>query len=59
MTDRSRIDANDEEACRYWCNEFGCEPAHLKAAVSDVGDSPEAVRRRVKDLMNARVDTTG
>lgn len=57
--DRTRINVRDEDECRYWCREFGVRPKVLKSAVRQVGDQPEDVRRRLRDLMSAQVDTTG
>jgi hypothetical protein len=57
--ERTRIDVRSEAECRYWCREFGVRPKALKAAVRQVGDRPEDVRRQLQHLMNVRVDTTG
>lgn len=46
--DRSRINVNEPWEVRYWCSEFGCTEAQLRAAVQAVGVSAEAVRRRFR-----------
>lgn len=42
--DRSRVNVNEDYEVRYWCGEFGCTEAELRAAVSAVGTSAANVR---------------
>lgn len=46
--DRSRINVNEEWERRYWTKELGCSEAQLRAAVSSVGSSAEAVRQHLR-----------
>jgi len=41
--DRSRIDPDDEQSCRYWSKEFGVTPEQLREAVHQVGPSVDSV----------------
>jgi hypothetical protein len=43
--DHSRINANDDYAVRYWSEKFRCSEAELRAAVSRVGVSADAVEQ--------------
>ena len=42
--DRSRVNVNEDWEVTYWCKEFGCSEAELRAAVAAVGVSVPAVR---------------
>ena len=37
--DRSRVNVNEDWEVTYWCKEFGCSEAELRAAVAAVGVS--------------------
>jgi hypothetical protein len=43
--DASKISLTEPWEVRYWCKEFGCSEAQLRAAVAAVGHSSAAVRR--------------
>lgn len=43
--DASKVNVHEDWEVRYWCREFGCTEAQLKAAVKAVGVSAAAVRR--------------
>ncbi|AMJ65928.1 DUF3606 domain-containing protein [Hymenobacter sp. PAMC 26628] len=43
--DRSRINVNEDYEVRYWCKEFGCTEAQLRAAVKAVGVMADKVRQ--------------
>lgn len=42
--DRARVNVNESWEVRWWCNEFGCTEADLRAAVRAVGVMATAVR---------------
>jgi hypothetical protein len=43
--DASRINIEEREEVRWWCEKLGCNEMRLKNAVRAVGPSAEAVRR--------------
>ncbi|WP_082833171.1 DUF3606 domain-containing protein [Geobacter anodireducens] len=43
--DNKRIDINDPSEVRDWTMSFGCTPAELRKAVSEVGTSAAAVKK--------------
>ncbi|RKH14803.1 DUF3606 domain-containing protein [Corallococcus sp. CA053C] len=45
--DRSRVNVNETWEVKYWCNQFGCTEAQLRAAVNAVGVMADDVRRRL------------
>ncbi len=46
--DNKRIDINDPQEIRNWCNSFGCTESELKQAVAAVGTSAKEVREYLK-----------
>lgn len=48
--DRARVNVNEAHEVRYWCKEFGCTEAQLRAAVRAVGVMASAVRAHLKGL---------
>jgi hypothetical protein len=46
--DRSRINVNEEWERRYWTKELQCSEEQLRAAVSAVGVSVNAVREHLR-----------
>jgi hypothetical protein len=40
----TRIDIDDDDGMRYWCDHFGATVQQLMEAVKAVGDDPGAVR---------------
>jgi len=46
--DRSRISTHEDYELRYWCQKFGVSEALLKAAVAKVGNSAEAVEKKLR-----------
>jgi hypothetical protein len=46
--DPGRVNLLDPAELAYWCAEFGCDEAALKAAVSAVGTHVAAVRERLQ-----------
>jgi hypothetical protein len=46
--DRSRVNVNEDWEVRWWCKEFGCTEAQLRAAVRAVGVSVAAVRKHLQ-----------
>lgn len=47
--DPARVNVNDEEARRYWCQEFTCTETELLDAVRAVGELVADVRRYLLD----------
>ncbi|MEO8653706.1 MAG: DUF3606 domain-containing protein [Ramlibacter sp.] len=47
FADRFRIDVNEPWEVRYWCNEFSCTEAQLRAAVNVVGVMAADLRRHL------------
>lgn len=45
---RRSVDMNDAESLRYWTERFGVSEEELRAAVEQVGPSPEAVAKRLE-----------
>jgi hypothetical protein len=45
--DRSRTSMSEAQEVRYWTETLGCSNDELSAAVARVGNSPDAVRRKV------------
>lgn len=45
--DRARVNVHEDWEVRWWCKEFGCTEAQLKAAVKAVGVSAAAVRKHL------------
>lgn len=46
--DNKRIDINDSNEVRNWCNSLGCTEGELKRAVKAAGTSAEKVREYLK-----------
>ena len=46
--DRSRVNVNEPWELRYWTQHFGVTEAQLRAAVSAVGVSRDAVERHLR-----------
>ena len=53
--DGKRINPNQRHEVRDWCRKFGCTEEELAQAVADVGDSADAVKRRLQ----GRIGLTG
>jgi hypothetical protein len=45
--DATRVNVEDPYEIRRWCQRFICTEAALRAAVAEVGENPDAVRRVV------------
>ncbi|WP_460578035.1 DUF3606 domain-containing protein [Hymenobacter coalescens] len=45
--DRARVNVNEPHERRYWCREFNCSEAQLRAAVEAVGVMADKVRRYI------------
>ncbi|MBM7121931.1 DUF3606 domain-containing protein [Dyella kyungheensis] len=45
--DRARVNVNESWEVRWWCKQFGCTEAQLRAAVKVVGVSANAVRQHL------------
>jgi hypothetical protein len=45
--DRARVNVNEDWEVRWWCKEFGCTEAQLRAAVRAVGVMAADVRRHL------------
>ena len=43
--DSSKVNVNESWEVRWWCSEFKCTEAQLRAAVKAVGVSASAVRK--------------
>jgi hypothetical protein len=43
--DHGRINVNDDYAVRYWSEKFRCSEDELRAAVSRIGVSAEAIEQ--------------
>jgi hypothetical protein len=48
VTDSRSVDTSDDYAIDYWIQELNTTKAKLLAAVAEVGDSFEAVKRQLK-----------
>lgn len=46
--DRARVNVNEAWERTYWCKEFGCTEAQLRAAVTAVGVMVVNVRAHLK-----------
>lgn len=46
--DASKVNVNQAYEINWWCAEFGCTPAQLRAAVQAVGTGADAVRRHLR-----------
>jgi Protein of unknown function (DUF3606) len=46
--DRNRINLSEDYEVRYWSEKFGVTPERLRAAVKNVGNSPNAVEEELK-----------
>ncbi len=46
--DRSRVNVNESWEVKYWCGEFGCTEAQLRAAVQAVGVMANNVRAHLR-----------
>jgi hypothetical protein len=45
--DRARVNVHEAWEVRYWCGEFGCNEAQLRAAVKAVGVMAADVRKHL------------
>jgi hypothetical protein len=45
--DRARVNVNEAWEVRYWCKEFGCTEAQLRAAVKAAGVMAADVRKQL------------
>jgi hypothetical protein len=45
--DRSRVNVNEKWEVEWWCNEFRCTEAELRAAVKAVGVMADKVRAEI------------
>lgn len=46
--DRARVNVNEAWEVRWWCKEFGCTEAQLRAAVKAVGVMVANVRAQLR-----------
>lgn len=46
--DRARVNVNEDWEVRWWCKEFGCTEAQLRAAVKAVGVMVSNVRAHLR-----------
>ena len=57
--DASRIDLNDPDEVRYWCDKFNCTEGQLAEAVRMVGDSAVHVEAEVQRIKGERTRDFG
>lgn len=46
--DRSKVNISEGYEVQYWSEKFGVTAEQLKAAVKEVGNSPEAVEKALR-----------
>ena len=57
--DLSRVNLQEEWEVTWWCDQFGCTPVALRAAVDKVGPTAAQVEAQLKHAAHEAFQNTG